>query len=217
MAKDQSKNETPPAPVSTATPAQTALPVESQPTLSQSIAASDGLAAREAELRERERQLEERAKMLEQRERSQDSRDTETLSGARFVSAPADAPRTTGSVKVLNNAAHAIGLYDGTPLLPGVTTVSRFAWSKMFLPDGKTPTPGNYELFYPTGGGKPALQVVSVDNVSALAEEHAHTAISESEDIQRLSQFEQTETRPVVKEAISKRIADLKKAKAAKK
>lgn len=216
MAKDQPKIENQSASTTTTT-AQSALPVEAQPTLSQSIAASDSLAAERAELAAKAKELEELEKSLRQRERSQDSRDTETLSGARTAFAPTETIRTTGSVKVLNNAAHAIGLYDGTPLLPGTSTVSRFAWSKMFLPDGKTPTPGNYELFYPTGGGKPALQVVSVDSLPALADEHAHAAISESEDIQRLSQFEQTETRPAVKEAISKRIADLKKAKASRK
>ncbi len=169
---------------------------------------------KEVELRERERALEERLKQVEARERKQDSHDVESrgaVGQTGLVATSSSSARDT-EVEVVNNAAHAVGLYDGTPLLPGVTKVSRLAWSKLFLADGKTPVPGALHHFFPTNSGRPDLQVVSVDNLSALVDEHAYTAISSSEDARRLSLFEQTETRPNIKAAISKRIAELKKA-----
>lgn len=190
-------------------PSGTSAPTISTPaTVTASTSSAVSSMPTEAELRERERQLEERMKLVELRERELDSKDTQAkLAG----SPPSAVPSTDSAVPtltVLNNAAFAIGLYDGAPLKPGINEVPLRSWAKFFQKDG-TVIPGARPHFEPANGGRPDLQVVSLDNVSALPDPHALTAISNSKDAQRLGDFARTESRPAIREAIKARLKEL--------
>lgn len=213
MAKPE-KNDAPALSTTSATANQSSLIPDATPTPPVAAPASTPVPT-EAELRERAERLAELEKSLLQRQKELDSNDASVKLGAAASPSTVTA-ESTPTVTVVNNAAFAIGLFDGTPLKPGINTVSRATWAKLFQKDGK-PVPGARQHFEPEGGGRPDLQLVTLDNLSQLPDTHALSAISASTDATRLGQFEQTESRPTVKAAISERIADLKKAKASRK
>lgn len=205
MAKAESKSPESPG---QSTPTTLESPTPGTLPLGQSVPT----APKEAELRERERALEEKLKQLEARERRLDSRDAD---------APASPSASVASsqeemVSIVNNGRRAIGVPGGFALYPGLNTVPRRAWARMFDATGK-PTPGASEHLDSQNGQRPEVQEVSLKNLSQLPDEHAQTAISASEDVKRLALFEQTEARPHIRVAISERLKVLKAKDSAKK
>lgn len=166
----------------------------------------------ESELAAKAKALEEREKLLLQRELAADSKDTQRLGStgaATAVPAASANPDMLEKAVIINNGRRAIGVPGGFVLYPGVNTIPRYAWARMFGPNGKA-TAGASEHVDSQNGQRPEVQEVSLKNLAQLPDEHALAAIEASSDEAKLSAHEQTEARDTVRSAISERLRTLR-------
>lgn len=171
------------------------------------------LAEREATLRRREAEMEQAQKSLEERAAEFSKADTRQRQDA-TATPMGDTTNTDAEseeVAILNNSARAIGAPNSKALLPLQVTVLSRATFNRWLDDQGRYVPGVAKHFTSTDGKPPALQVVSLANLSALPEQHALGVVEKSEDVGMLEKFRDTESRPAVKDAVKRRLDALRK------